>query len=118
MGATLIVPFSRIDRREGLPALRAAAYTVMALTPDPGAQPLDTVAPGGGVSRRIALLLGAEGSGLSEESRRAADLGVRIPMAAGVDSLNVGTASGIALHRLADRPRPDDVRSMMDRDPP
>jgi tRNA G18 (ribose-2'-O)-methylase SpoU len=118
MGATLIVPFARIDRREGLPALRAAAYTVMALTPDPGAQPLDTVAPGGGVSRRIALLLGAEGSGLSEESRRAADLGVRIPMAAGVDSLNVGTASGIALHRLADRPRPDDVRSMMDRDPP
>jgi tRNA G18 (ribose-2'-O)-methylase SpoU len=101
MGATLIVPFTRIDRREGLDALRGAAYTVMALTPDPGAQPIDTVAAGVSASRRIALLLGAEGSGLSEESRRAADLGVRIPMVAGVDSLNVGTASGIALHRLA-----------------
>lgn len=102
MGATLTVPFARIDRRDGLRALRAGGYTLMALTPDPDARPLDTVVAADGPSRRLALLLGAEGSGLSEESRRAADLCVRIPMAPGVDSLNVATASGIALHRLAD----------------
>jgi len=37
---------------------------------------------------------------LSERTREAADLCVRIPMAPGADSLNVATASGIALHRL------------------
>lgn len=101
MGATLTVPFARIERRDGLRALRAAGYTLVALTPDPDARPLETVAAGG-PSRRLALVLGAEGPGLSEESRRAADVCVRIPMAPGVDSLNVATASGIALHRLAD----------------
>jgi tRNA G18 (ribose-2'-O)-methylase SpoU len=116
MGATLTVPFARIDRRDGLRELRAAGYTLMALTPHRDALALDTVAAGGGPSRRLALLLGAEGSGLSEESRRAADLCVRIPMAPGVDSLNVATACGIALHRLADVARPGDARSMMDGD--
>jgi len=45
--------------------------------------------------------LGAEGAGLSRATRAAADVEVRIPMAAGVDSLNVAAACGIALHRLA-----------------
>ena len=45
--------------------------------------------------------MGAEGPGLGEQTRAAADLRVRIPMAPGVDSLNVATACGIALHRLA-----------------
>jgi tRNA G18 (ribose-2'-O)-methylase SpoU len=59
-----------------------------------------------GVSRvanspRIALLAGSEGPGLSAGALAAADVAVRIPMASGVDSLNVATAVGIALHRLA-----------------
>ncbi|MGH3889659.1 MAG: TrmH family RNA methyltransferase, partial [Pseudonocardiaceae bacterium] len=41
-------------------------------------------------------LLGAEGPGLSAEALAAADLAVRIPMAPGVDSLNVATAAAIA----------------------
>ena len=50
---------------------------------------------------RIALLLGAEGPGLSAASLAATDLRVRIPMAPGVDSLNVAAASAIAFHRVA-----------------
>ena len=46
------------------------------------------------------LLFGAEGTGLSAASRAAADCEVRVAMTPGADSLNVATASGIALHRL------------------
>jgi tRNA G18 (ribose-2'-O)-methylase SpoU len=50
---------------------------------------------------RVALMLGAEGDGLSRRALAAADTVVTIPMAGGVDSLNVATALAIALHRLA-----------------
>ena len=50
---------------------------------------------------RVALLLGAEGPGLSAEALAAADLRVRIPMAPGVDSLNVATAAAVAFHAVA-----------------
>jgi tRNA G18 (ribose-2'-O)-methylase SpoU len=49
---------------------------------------------------RTALLLGAEGPGLSAAALTAADLRVRIPMAAGVDSLNVATAAAVAFHEV------------------
>jgi tRNA G18 (ribose-2'-O)-methylase SpoU len=51
---------------------------------------------------RVALLLGTEGTGLSDGAKVWADLRVRIPLAPGTDSLNVATAAGIALHRLVD----------------
>ncbi len=51
----------------------------------------------------VATLLGAEGSGLSDAALACADRRVRIPLAAGVDSLNVATAAAIACHRLAER---------------
>ena len=51
--------------------------------------------------RRWALLVGAEGAGLSAAALAAADRRVRIAMAPGVDSLNVATAAAIALHHLA-----------------
>lgn len=50
---------------------------------------------------RVALLLGAEGDGLSRHALRAADTIVTIPMAGGVDSLNVAAASAVALWALA-----------------
>jgi tRNA G18 (ribose-2'-O)-methylase SpoU len=117
MGATLALPFATIDWRDGLRALRAAGYTLMALTPHGGAQSLDAVVADGPAPRRLAVLLGAEGAGLSEATHRAADLRVRIAMAPGVDSLNVATACAIALHRLADLARPADARSMINDDP-
>ena len=49
----------------------------------------------------IAMVFGAEGPGLSDEWLAAADRRVRIPIAAGVDSLNVAVAAAVALHRLA-----------------
>lgn len=108
-GATLQLPFSRaVDWPACLEALRRAAYTVMALTPDPDAVDVATLADevgdrvGPGVQLpRLALLAGSEGRGLGPESRRAADHRVCIRMTPGVDSLNVATATGIALHALA-----------------
>ena len=52
---------------------------------------------------RLALVLGAEGDGLSRHTVAVADLTVRIPMAGGVDSLNVAAASAVAMWAL--RPR-------------
>jgi tRNA G18 (ribose-2'-O)-methylase SpoU len=104
MGATLSTPFARAEWAVALAALREAGYTLVALTPGAGAEPIAATAARGIGSRRLALLLGAEGTGLGEETRRAADLCVRIPMVAGADSLNVATACGIALHRLAGEP--------------
>ncbi len=100
MAATLSIPFARTDWDAALEALRRVGYTVVALTPDRGAEPIGRAAPRL-ASRRLALLVGAEGSGLGPRSRERADVCVRIPMAPGVDSLNVATACGVALHRLA-----------------
>ena len=74
-------------------ALRAAGFRVAALSPAPDALPLVQAGLGPG---RVAWLLGAEGPGLSAEALAAADLVVRIPMASGVDSLNIATAAAIA----------------------
>jgi tRNA G18 (ribose-2'-O)-methylase SpoU len=81
---------------ESLAVLATAGVRLLALTPRPAALPLTAVEPAG----RWALMLGAEGPGLSEAALAAADAWVRIPMAAGVDSLNVATAGAVALARL------------------
>lgn len=94
MGHVLRVPFAGLQCwPEDLHMLRAAGFRVVALTPTPGAVPL---AQAGVATGRVAWLLGAEGSGLSATALGAADLIVRIPMAPGVDSLNVATAAAIA----------------------
>ena len=64
------------------------------MTPSVAAMPL---AP---VDGRVAVLLGSEGPGLSAEAIAAADAAVRIPMAGGVDSLNVATAGAVAFYAL------------------
>ncbi len=98
MGHVLRVPFARATAwPAALGELRAAGFEVLALTPSPHAEDLWTV----GASARHALLLGAEGPGLSPGALAAADRRVRIPMAPGVDSLNVATAAAIALHHLS-----------------
>jgi tRNA G18 (ribose-2'-O)-methylase SpoU len=99
MGHVLRVPFVHVPSWALLgPALRE--FTVLALAPHPPAVPVSTVDPS---TPRIALLLGAEGPGLTAEALGAAHRRVRIPMADGVDSLNVATAAAIAIHQL----RPD-----------
>ncbi|MBI2527800.1 MAG: RNA methyltransferase [Candidatus Rokubacteria bacterium] len=100
-GAALCLPWARIaDWPAELERLRAAGYSLVALTPDEDALDLVDVARSGAMPSRMALLLGAEGPGLSPGVRAAADLRVRIAMAPGLDSLNVAVASAITLHRL------------------
>lgn len=94
LGHVLSVPWTRCP--DGPGRLRAAGWHVLALTPDPTARPLQELAP----AARIALLVGSEGPGLSAGALAAASERVRIPMAAGVDSLNVATAVAIALWQL------------------
>ncbi|MBO0891333.1 MAG: RNA methyltransferase [Acidothermales bacterium] len=97
MGAVLTLPWTRLPDWYAAPdLLRDAGLTVLALTPAPDALPLPAVP--GEVLRRCALLLGTEGDGLSRHWQDAADLRVRIPIAAGVDSLNLAAAAAVACY--------------------
>lgn len=100
MGTVLLVPFATLDGDWPAPAelLRNNGFQVVALTPLPSAVPLRAA---GLSSRKVALLLGSEGPGLTDAALDAADLQVRIPMAPGVDSLNVATAGAIAFAEIA-----------------
>ena len=99
MGHVLRVPFADLPGEwpGSLDLLRGAGLRVAALTPAADAPPL---AAAGLDGTRTALLLGAEGPGLTPEALAAADVRVRIPMAAGVDSLNVATAAAVAFHEV------------------
>jgi tRNA G18 (ribose-2'-O)-methylase SpoU len=102
LGAALHVPFARLDPwPAALGRLREEGFTLVALTPDRAATSIDELSPN--QLGRVALLLGAEGPGLSAAGLAMADLKVRIPMSGPMDSLNVVVAAGIALHRLAPR---------------
>jgi tRNA G18 (ribose-2'-O)-methylase SpoU len=98
MGGVFTVPWTRINHRDGVSTLRRAGFAVAALTPDGEVELGAFAAPA-----RLALVLGAEGPGVSERWRTGADVRVRIPMAAGVDSLNVSNAAAIALYELGAR---------------
>jgi tRNA G18 (ribose-2'-O)-methylase SpoU len=101
MAAVLRIPFARVDDwPAAMQWLREAGFTIVALTPDPGAQDIGAI-EGPAVPARTVLLLGSEGDGLSPATLADADLRLRIPIAPRADSLNVAVAAGIALHRLA-----------------
>ena len=106
MAAALRVPFARAAAEEWAGVvgdLRAAGFTVVALTPREPSEPLDQFAARPRPSR-LALLVGAEGAGLSNAIASAADYRVRIPISNRVDSLNLAVATGIALARLGINP--------------
>jgi len=105
MGATIRVPFARIeDWPGGLADLRATGFTVVALSPRRSSTTLDDFAESERPAR-VALILGTEGDGLTEAAMSAADLSIRIPISDSVDSLNLAVACGIALSRLSDKGR-------------
>lgn len=92
MGHVMHVPFARFEQwPSALDDLRSLGFTVAALTPAADATPIDDFC-----ADRVAWLLGAEGPGLTDHALGRADARVRIPMAEGIDSLNVGTAAAIA----------------------
>lgn len=101
MGEGFALPHARVPRLpEGLAPLRDAGFTVVALTPADDAVDLHDLAARLDPDDRVALVLGSEGPGLTSATEAAADVRARIPLRAGVDSLNVGVAAGIACYVL------------------
>ncbi|GAA5034824.1 RNA methyltransferase [Terrabacter aeriphilus] len=102
MGTVFQVPWTRIDPwPQGIGLLHEAGLQVaaMALSDDSvSLADLESDPP-----ERLALVLGAEGDGLSARTVAEADLTIRIPMAGGVDSLNVAAASAVAMWALRGR---------------
>ena len=99
MGEVFAVPYARLEPWPGgLAAVRAAGFTVLALTPADDARPIQDLTAA--QRARPALLLGAEGAGLSPAAMAAADVRVVIPMQRGVDSLNVAAASAVAFWEI------------------
>lgn len=98
MGSVFLVPWTWIDDINQLHdyGFKTAA---MALTDD--AIPLDDVTLK--QEERLAIVMGTEGDGLPKETIADADYVVRIPMAHGVDSLNVAAASAVAFWELVQR---------------
>jgi tRNA G18 (ribose-2'-O)-methylase SpoU len=103
MGEVFSLPVARLEPPwpAGLAVVRDAGFRVLALTPGERAIPLDELSLGH--DDRVALLFGAEGPGLSPRVLDFADAAVRIPMAHGVDSLNVGAAAAVAFYAVGRR---------------
>jgi tRNA G18 (ribose-2'-O)-methylase SpoU len=102
MGTVFQVPWTRVDPwPEGISAIRRAGFTVATLALSDDAMSLDDLAAS--PPQRLALVLGTEGDGLSHHTVAAADLTVTIPMAGGVDSLNVAAAGAVAAWALRRR---------------
>jgi tRNA G18 (ribose-2'-O)-methylase SpoU len=112
VGHVLHVPFARlVPWPAGLQQVRAAGFLVAAMASHPpgdsgigavGLAELKELVTSSDPLAGVALLLGAEGPGLTDPALAMADVVIRIPMADGVDSLNVATAGALAFHALAD----------------
>jgi tRNA G18 (ribose-2'-O)-methylase SpoU len=101
MGHVLLVPFAwAADWPTDIDVLRHNGFRLLAMTPNRQARVLademDAVA-----GQKVALLVGAEGPGLTETTMRAADVRVRVPMSGDTDSLNVATAAALAFYERA-----------------
>ena len=102
MGTVFQVPWTRAREWPGaLGELRTAGFTVAALALAESAVSLAEFSAAG--HERVALVLGTEGDGLSRNALEQADAVVTIPMAGGVDSLNVAAASAVAMWELRRR---------------
>ncbi|HEY6568361.1 MAG TPA: RNA methyltransferase [Actinomycetota bacterium] len=100
MGGVFSVPWTRLDPTDGPACVQDAGFELLALTPATDCLDLRSyhAAP------RVALVLGNESDGLSSRWLDAADVCVRIPMANGVDSLNVAAAAAVACFALSVAP--------------
>lgn len=100
MGHVLRLPYAQLDGtyttwQRSLQELSHAGFHLVSLTPDPEAVHLEDALAG---KDKVALLVGAEGPGLTEHAMRATDVRARIPMAPGTDSLNLATSAAIAFY--------------------
>ena len=101
MGHAMLVPYARAtDWPAELNTLHQLGFRLLAMTPGSDAATLPT-AMSAVHDERVAILVGAEGPGLSHAAMKASDLRVRIPMSRGTDSLNVATAAALAFYERA-----------------
>lgn len=101
MGTVLQVPWTRVgDWSSTRELLVGAGFHIAALALTPDAVSLRDFARH--VPERLALVLGAEGEGLTPEAIAAADTVLKIPMRHGIDSLNVAAASAVAMWAVAE----------------
>ena len=104
MGTVFQVPWTRIENwPEGVQVLRENGFTVAAFALTDTAISLDDLAAH--LPDRLAMIFGTEGDGLSRRAVEGADLVVKIPMAGGVDSLNMAAASAVAIWALRPLPK-------------
>ncbi|PIF02452.1 MAG: rRNA methyltransferase, partial [Propionibacterium sp.] len=97
MGTVFALPWARMkNHHSDLALLRQAGFQLAALTLSETAVSLADYNP----PEKLAILLGTEGSGLSSAWLDQADTAVKIPMSAGVDSLNVAAAAAVACYAL------------------
>ncbi len=104
MGAVFSLPWARLEDWGAAPQLlRAAGFLTVALSLAPDAVEVRQLASSITPQTRIALMFGTEGSGLSKRWSDGATVRSRIPMSAGIDSLNVAAAAAIACYSLSSR---------------
>jgi tRNA G18 (ribose-2'-O)-methylase SpoU len=95
-GWSMRLPHARVpDTAAALGALARAGVRTVALTPQPDALAVHDAAGSGVLAEPLALVVGAEGPGLSPATLASCDATVRVPMAPGVDSLNVATSFAV-----------------------
>jgi tRNA G18 (ribose-2'-O)-methylase SpoU len=101
MGAVFSVPYARMHSwYDGVEELSREGFTTVALTPAADAVEIEEAVRG---LDKVALLMGSEGPGLSRRWMETADRRAVIPMAAGIDSLNVAAATAVACYVTARR---------------
>lgn len=99
MGSVLRVPWARVrDWGAEVERLRGEGFTIVVLSPDDDA--VDLAELSAAPPERLAMIVGAEAAGVRPRTRARADVVVRIPMDAGVSSLNVAAATAVAAWAL------------------
>ncbi|UNL41105.1 RNA methyltransferase [Limosilactobacillus reuteri] len=105
MGTVFQVPWTYVDakiwRSEGIDLLHRAGYKTAAMVLRHNTVDIDD--PQLAEVYRLAIILGSEGPGLREKTIAESDFTIKIPMATGVDSLNVAAASALAFWELGNR---------------
>lgn len=104
MGTALSLSTCRVDDVvASLTAMRELGFEICALTPRSDAVDIRSLADSIRRCDRVAILMGSERTGLSDVAMAVATNWVRIPMAPGVDSLNVASAAAVATYALLAR---------------
>ncbi len=104
MGTVFDLPWVRLESwPEDVARIRSHGYKILAMELTDDAVPLNEVQLAKG--EKVAMILGNEGRGVTDEALEAVDATVIIPMHRQVDSLNVGAASAIAFWHLCSSPR-------------